>query len=173
MPSRRVVVMGVAGSGKTTIGRALARALDLPFVDADSLHSTANVAKMAAGHALDDRDREPWLEAVRDVLADSDTTRGVVVACSALRRSYRQVLRDAGGVVFVFLDLDPGTATERTEHRTGHFMGPMMVAGQFDTLERPDGELDVLTVDATEEVEAVVHHALLALGERVERSDGA
>jgi gluconokinase len=153
--------MGVAGSGKTTIGRAIARQLHLHFADADSLHSQANVAKMAAGHALDDRDREPWLEAVRDLLASSD---GVVVACSALKQRYRDVLRAAGDVVFVFLDLDPTTATERTEHRTGHFMGPMMVTGQFEALERPDDEADVLTIDATDDVELVVHHALLALG---------
>lgn len=158
---RRIVVMGVAGSGKTTIGRAIAREMGLPFADADSLHSNDNVAKMAAGQALDDRDREPWLEAVRDLLASSD---GIVVACSALKRRYRDVLRAAGGVVFVFLDLDPGTATVRTESRTGHFMGPMMVTGQFDTLERPDHEPDALTIDATDEVELVVHHALLALG---------
>ena len=170
MHSRRVVVMGVAGSGKTTVGRAVARVLGLPFVDADSLHPPANVAKMAAGHPLDDHDRGPWLAAVRDTLAASDA---VVVACSALRQRYRDVLRAAGGVVFVFLDLDPATATERTEQRTGHYMGPMMVAGQFDALERPDGEVDVLTIDATEEVDLVVHHVLLALDAPPAGSDGA
>ena len=153
--------MGVAGAGKTTVGRAMADALGLPFVDADGLHSPANVAKMAAGQALDDHDREPWLVAVRDTLAATDA---IVVACSALRHRYRDVLRAAGGVVFVFLDLDPTQATERIAQRSGHFMGPMMVAGQFDTLERPDGEVDVLTIDATSEVEVVVHHAVLALG---------
>lgn len=166
MRSRRIVVMGVAGSGKTTVGRAVAGVLGVPYVDADSLHSEANVAKMAAGHALDDRDREPWLEAVHDTLATSDAA---VVACSALRRRYRDVLRAAGGVVFVFLDLDPATATERTEQRTGHYMGPMMVAGQFDALERPDGEDDVLTIDATEEVDLVVHHVLVAVGAAARR----
>jgi gluconokinase len=157
---RRIVVMGVAGSGKTSVARAVATELGSEFVDADSLHSEANVAKMAAGHPLDDADRAPWLEAVRDVLAGSDD---IVVACSALRHRYREVLRTAGGVRFAYLDLDQDTATSRTIHRAGHFMGPIMVTSQFETLEPPLGEPDVVVVDATAPLDTVVRNTLLAL----------
>lgn len=153
----RIVVMGVAGSGKTTVGIALAERLAVAFVDADSLHPPVNVAKMAAGHPLDDTDRWPWLERVRDALRRDD---GVVIACSALKRRYRDLLREAGGVRFVFLDLDPSTAHDRAEQRTGHYMGAAMVASQFDALERPTDEPDVVIVDATAPVDRVVAAAL-------------
>jgi gluconokinase len=159
---RRIVVMGVAGSGKTTVARSVAAALGSEFVDADSLHSEASVAKMAAGLPLDDADRVPWLDAVRDVLAGCDD---IVVACSALRRRYRDVLRTAGGVRFVYLDLDQDTATSRTLHRAGHFMGPTMVASQFEALEPPFGERDVVVIDATASLDDVVPHTLRALDE--------
>lgn len=163
MSAPTVVVMGVAGSGKTTVGTALATALGVEFVDADSLHPAANVAKMAAGRPLDDTDRAPWLAAVAAVLDAAD---GVVVACSALKRRYRDVLRALPGVRFVFLDLDPSTARDRAERRADHFMGPAMVASQFDALERPDGEPDVVVVDATEPIESVVRAAVAQLQER-------
>ncbi|MCX6521442.1 MAG: gluconokinase [Actinobacteria bacterium] len=149
LPQRRprLVVMGVAGSGKTTVGRALATALDLGFVDADDLHPAANVALMAAGLPLDEADRAPWLVAVTEVLADDD---GLVLACSALRRSHRDVLRGAGPVEFVFLDVDLAEAVARAANRPDHFMGPAMIPSQFATLERPDAtEDDVMTVDAS------------------------
>ena len=143
----RLVVTGVAGSGKTTIGRALATALDLGFVDADDLHPAANVAKMAAGLPLDEADRAPWLRAVADVLTGDD---GLVLACSALRRSHRDVLRGAGPVEFVFLDVDFTEAVARAANRPDHFMGPAMVPSQFAALERPDAtEDDVMMVDAS------------------------
>jgi gluconokinase len=155
LPHRpRLVVMGVAGSGKTTIGRTLATALDLGLVDADDLHPPANVAKMAAGIPLDEVDRAPWLVAVADALAADD---GLVLACSALRRSHRDILRGAGPVQFVFLDVDLSEAVARAANRPDHFMGPAMLPSQFATLERPDAtEDDVVTVDATRPVSEVV-----------------
>jgi carbohydrate kinase (thermoresistant glucokinase family) len=157
----RVCVMGVAGSGKTTVGTLLAARLGVSFVDADSMHSAANVAKMAAGEALVDGDRWPWLARLRQQLRAGD---GAVVTCSALQRSYRDMLRHADGARFVFLDIDPGTARERADAREGHFMSAAMVAGQFDALERPDvDERDVLVVDATAPVDVLVERIVGAL----------
>ena len=154
--------MGVTGSGKTTIGERLAAQLEAQFVDGDSLHSDANVAKMEAGTPLDDDDRRPWLARVRDVLRRSDD---IVVACSSLKREYRDRLREAGDVRFVYLELDPATAEQRTSSRDDHFMRSEMVASQFDTLERPTAdERDVVTVDATADIDTVVHAALTAIG---------
>lgn len=142
-----MVVMGVAGSGKTTVGRQLADELAIDFVDGDDLHPPANVAKMSAGEPLDDDDRAPWLERVAEVLASDE--RGAMVACSALKWSYRQLLRDrcrAAGrpLRFVYLDVSPEVARQRVADRLGHFMGTQMVDSQFAALESPVGEPDVV-----------------------------
>jgi carbohydrate kinase (thermoresistant glucokinase family) len=143
----RIVVMGVAGSGKSTVGEVLADRIGARFLDADSVHPAANVAKMSAGEPLTDDDRWPWLRRLADELAGDDR---IVVACSALKRRYRDVLREPEGVRFVFLDVDRDTAHDRARHRIGHFMGAGMVASQFDALEPPgDDEGDVTVVDAT------------------------
>lgn len=139
----RIVVMGVAGSGKTTVGVPLAERLATEFVDGDDAHPAANVAKMRAGIPLTDDDRRPWLLTLRDRLGSSS----VVVACSALKRDHRDVLREAGQVRFVFLDVDEATAAGRVAGRAGHFMKESMVRSQFDTLERPSAdESDVVSV---------------------------
>jgi len=142
--SRPVVVMGVSGSGKTTVGAALADALELPFVDADSLHPPANVAKMAAGIPLDDADRAPWLDAVGAVLARGP----VVVACSALKRAYRDKLRSAApDLQLVFLDGSPTLLASRMTARPGHFMPTSLLDSQLATLERPGPDEHPLTAD--------------------------
>ncbi len=142
----RIVVMGVAGSGKSTVGEMLADRIGARFLDADSVHPAANVAKMSAGEPLTDDDRWPWLQRLADELAGDDR---IVIACSALKRRYRDVLRQPDGVRFVFLDVDRDTAHERARHRVGHFMGAGMVASQFDALEPPaEDEADVTVVDA-------------------------
>lgn len=133
-----VVVMGVSGSGKTTVGRQLARRLAVPFVDADDLHPPANRAKMAGGTPLTDDDRAPWLEAVGRAIAEADG--GAVVACSALRRRYREAILAGAGraVVFAHLSGDAGLLHDRMAARTDHFMPPALLRSQLDTLEPLD-----------------------------------
>ncbi|MFA9565760.1 MAG: gluconokinase, GntK/IdnK-type [Acidimicrobiales bacterium] len=140
----RVVIMGVAGCGKTTTGRRLAERMGAEFVEGDGLHPPTNVDKMASGVALTDADRRPWLAAVQRRLTEHGS---VVVSCSALKRSYRDQLREAGGVRFVFLDVSPELAVERTGRRRGHYAGPGLVESQFAVLERPaPDEDDVVTL---------------------------
>ncbi len=134
-----VVVMGVTGSGKSTVGAALATRLGVPFADADDFHPPANVAKMSAGVPLDDADREPWLRAIGEWLAARAGTGGVV-SCSALRRAYRDALREhAPDAYFVHLHGDRETVRRRVAGRAGHFMPTSLVESQFAALE-PLGE---------------------------------
>lgn len=153
-----VVVMGVSGSGKTTLGAALGRALHLEFVDGDDLHPPHNLAKMRSGRPLDDDDRRPWLEAVAAVLADdAGFAAGVVVACSSLRRAYRERLRRAAPVRFVFLDADRPLIEGRFAGRRDHVLPRELIASQFLALERPAAsEADVLTLDAAAPLESAV-----------------
>ncbi len=154
MAPSRVVVMGVAGSGKSTVAAELAARRNTRFVDADELHSTANVAKMAAGSPLNDDDRWPWLAAVCQAMRGEQQ---VVAACSALRRAYRDALRAAGDVGFVLLNVDRDEAVRRVAGRTGHFMGAAMVDSQFAAFEAStDEESDVVSVDANGETASVV-----------------
>jgi len=139
-----VVVMGVSGTGKTTIGRALAAALGWPFVEADELHPAANVAKMARGEPLDDADRAPWLDAVAARMRVLDDG---VVACSALRARYRDVLRVRDDVRFVLLEVPEAELQRRLAGRTGHFMPASLLPSQLATLERTD---DLLLVDGAQ-----------------------
>ena len=151
-----LVVMGVSGSGKSTVGAALARRLDVPFVDGDALHPEANVAKMAAGRPLDDDDRRPWLDAVGAWLAAHP--RGVVV-CSALRRSYRDVLREhCPSVGFVHLDGDPAVIARRLADRPGHFMPASLLGSQLETLEPLEPDEAGFDVDVDRSVDQVVDH---------------
>jgi gluconokinase len=145
-----VVIMGVSGAGKTTIGRALAAALGWPFVDADQLHPAANVAKMSRGEPLDDADRAPWLEAVAARMQKLDDG---VVACSALRAAYRQALRVRDDVRFVELEVPRAVLEERLAGRRGHFMPPSLLGSQLATLEEPT---DAVRVDGTQPVAAQV-----------------
>jgi gluconokinase len=130
-----VVVMGVTGCGKSTVGIALARRLGVPFADADDFHSQENVAKMAAGAPLDDADRGPWLHAIGVWLAEH-AEHGAVASCSALKRAYRDVLREhAPDAFFVHLHGDAETVRRRVAGRAGHFMPSSLVASQFAALE--------------------------------------
>ncbi len=168
MSARRtaIVVMGVAGSGKSTVGAVLARALGLPFVEGDALHGEANIAKMRAGEPLTDSDRAPWLAAIGGVLADEARfPRGVVVACSALKVRYRDTLRTrAGSTRFLFLDLPPALAATRVRQRHGHFMPAKLIPSQFAALEHPSqSETDVTRLDASAPVATLVECAVAAL----------
>ncbi|QAY59740.1 gluconokinase [Microbacterium protaetiae] len=137
-----IVVFGVSGSGKTTVGTGLADELGVPFIDADALHPASNVAKMASGTPLDDDDRRPWLARVGDELARARRAgTGLVMACSALKRDYRDLIRAAaGGVTFVHLDGEREVLARRTQKRSGHFMPPSLLDSQLATLEplQPD-----------------------------------
>lgn len=137
-PRPLVVVMGVSGSGKSAVGAALAQRLAVPFEDADDLHPRANIEKMAAGHALDDDDRYPWLIAIGEWLSAHDGAGGVV-GCSALKRPYRDLLRlRAPRAVFVHLSGSREVITRRQASRAGHFMPAALLSSQFDTLEPLD-----------------------------------
>lgn len=156
----RIVVAGIAGSGKTTVGQHLASQLGIPYVDGDSIHPPTNIAKMAAGTPLTDDDRWPWLAAIKAELCKDS---GVVISCSALKRTYRDLLRSPGGVRFVFLDISRDVAIERAAHRADHFMAPAMIDSQMTTLERPTpDETDVHLVSADETEDTVVAAALAA-----------
>lgn len=140
MPSPHIVVMGVSGAGKTTVARAIAERAGSPFLDADDLHPPTNRRKLGAGEPLGDDDRAPWLAAVRDRMRDrdhpADRGSGLVVACSALRRTYRDVLRDVGRpVFFVELGADPELIAARLAARRGHFASRRILASQLDDLE--------------------------------------
>ena len=149
-----VVLMGVCGSGKTTIGRALAASLGWPFHDADDFHPPTNVEKMAAGIALDDADRRPWLDRIVDELAYAGAGHGhVVLACSALRQKYRDRLAHAGNVRFVYLKGDATTIAGRLADRAHKYMPASLLPSQFATLEEP---VDALIVDIRADVTAQV-----------------
>jgi gluconokinase len=149
-----VILTGVAGAGKTTIGERLARDLGWTFYDADDVHPAANVEKMRRGESLDDADRAPWLAAIREIIrAALDHGDNAVVACSALKESYREMLRVAPEVVFVYLRADPALAETRMARRAGHFMPPTLAKTQFAALEEPQ---DALHVNAALPPEAIV-----------------
>ena len=162
-PTRIIVIMGVSGAGKTTVGRALASRLGWPFLEGDDFHPAANIERMAAGHPLSDADRAPWLAALRarieETLADGGSA---VIACSALKHAYRKALaRDDGDVVrFVQLDVPIEVLRERLEHRGGHFMPASLFESQLATLESSSSALHV---DGTLPVDRIVDEIVAAM----------
>ncbi|MFC3495410.1 gluconokinase [Glycomyces rhizosphaerae] len=146
-----LVVMGVAGSGKSTVARLLADRLGRPMAEADDFHPEANIAKMRSGTPLTDADREPWLLSLRDWISAHDAEgRGTVVTCSALKRTYRDLLRGATAQVrFVHLSGTPEVIGERLSARSGHFMPPSLLDSQFADLEPLGDDEDGITVDVT------------------------
>ncbi len=158
-----LVIMGVSGSGKTTVGALLAGRLGWPYAEADAFHSEANVAKMAAGHPLNDEDRWPWLAAIAAWL-DERIARGEtgVVSCSALKRRYRDVLRRPE-VQFIYLDGSPELIAHRLAARHGHFFRAEMLASQFADLEPPTPD-EAITVPIDGSPADIVDAIMLALG---------
>ncbi|GIJ44914.1 gluconokinase [Virgisporangium aliadipatigenens] len=157
-----MVVMGVAGSGKTTIGRLLAERLGVPYAEADDFHPAANVDKMTAGVPLDDADRAPWLDAIAEWIG-GQRDKGGVVTCSALRHPYRERLRRADADLwFLHLDVPKDVIAERMAKREGHFMPPSLIDSQFAALEPlHEGEAGA-KVDATRAPERIVEDVLRA-----------
>jgi len=160
-----VVIMGVSGSGKTTIGQLLAERLGCGYSDADVFHPAANIEKMARGVPLEDADREPWLRSMRTAIeASLATGRTHVFSCSALRGRYRAMLARPGeDVVFVHLDVSYGTVMRRLAHRKGHFFDPRLARSQFDALEVPRC---AIVVDAERAPEEIVDQILAGLARR-------
>jgi gluconokinase len=165
-----LVVMGVSGSGKSTVGAALARRLGVPFADGDDFHPPANRAKMSAGVALDDGDRHPWLDAVGQWLAAHPD--GGVMACSALTRKYRDRLRRAAfSVRFVHLAGSREVIAHRQSGRVGHFMPASLLASQFATLEPLQPDEPGVVVDVSQGVDALVEelrHSLAGINQPLE-----
>ncbi|HMH58322.1 MAG TPA: gluconokinase [Galbitalea sp.] len=161
-----LVIMGVSGSGKSTVGGLLAERLGWVFEEGDSLHPASNVEKMAAGIPLTDEDRWPWLAKIADWIDNRlDTGENGIVTCSALKRSYRNVLNRRGsGVEFVYLAVGIAELTERVEHREGHFMPPSLLDSQLSTLEVPTGSEPAIQVDAGPDARLVVDRILRDLG---------
>jgi len=157
-----LIVMGVTGAGKTTVGRLLALELKWEFADADDFHPAANVEKMRRGIALLDEDREPWLERLRVAIERwIGEEKNVVLACSALKRSYRQRLDVGSEVRFVYLKGSPKLIAERLRARAGHFAGEAILAGQFADLEEPK---DAVTVEIGPVAEQIVSEIRERLG---------
>jgi gluconokinase len=157
-----VIVMGTTGSGKTTIGSLLAKRLGWEFVDADDFHPPSNVEKMKHGIPLTDADREPWLKALHDKIVEwTAEKRSVVLACSALKQSYRDELRASSDVKFVYLKGSYQLFSERVLARRGHFAKQDLLASQFATLEEPT---DAIIVDAAPSPEQIVSEVRKKLG---------
>ena len=149
-----IAVIGVSGSGKTTIGTLLADAMNCPFLEGDSLHSKENIDKMSHGIPLTDADRAPWLDAIHARILDHfERGQDLVVACSALKQRYRTVLAEGVPIVWVYLKGSVELIRGRLRHRSSHFMKADMLAGQYDTLEEP---IDALVVDVSAPPVAIV-----------------
>jgi gluconokinase len=157
-----IVIMGVSGSGKTTVGRELAAALRWDFSDADEFHSPANLEKMKSGIPLTDQDREPWLQSIRDAIERWKCDEpGHVLACSALKKRYREVLgRNDPDVRFVYLHGGFELISERLKSRKSHFFNPALLRSQFEALEDPE---DALVVDVSKEPKEIVSQILTAV----------
>jgi gluconokinase len=149
-----VIIMGATGAGKTTIGTMLAAQLKWEFADADTFHPPANIEKMSRGIPLNDADRAPWLAAMRKAILEWIAAgKSVVLACSALKRAYREELRPSSEVKIIYLKGNYDLFAERIHRRHGHFAGEGILAGQFADLEEPE---DAITIDAAKSPEEIV-----------------
>ena len=167
MDTWQVVVMGVSGCGKSTVGALLAQQLGADFIEGDSLHPPSNVAKMAAGTPLTDADREGWLQTIAARLGAAHTAeRNLVVSCSALKRAYRDTLRaSAPDLRFVYLQGDFELLAERVAARSGHYMPASLLASQFAALEPPASDEHPITLDCRLDPDALAAQAYSALME--------
>lgn len=165
-----IVVMGVSGSGKSTVGAALAQRLRVPFADADDFHPPANIAKMSAGHALDDDDRHPWLESIGQWLARHPD--GGVMSCSALKRAYRdQLRRHCPDIEFLHLVGSVDTIGRRQASRPGHFMPAALLESQFQTLEPLESDERGLAIEVDQSIDAIVEKYVSTTGSATAEED--
>jgi len=157
--------MGVSASGKSTIGQLLATEIKAKFIDGDDLHPKKNVLKMISGEALNDEDRKPWLERISDAMFSIEQkNEHCVIVCSALKKRYRDQLReDNEKLIFIYLDGTLETVLTRINQRTGHFMKSALLDSQFDILEPPIGESNVVAINIDQDVNSIVEQALSAL----------
>jgi gluconokinase len=156
--AQAIILMGVSGSGKTTIGQSLSRSLGWPFYDADDFHPPANVERMRRGIALTDEERQPWLAALARLIEETlGAEQSLVLACSALKAAYREALMPRGAnaddVRFVYLRVPAEVAAARISNRRGHFMPASLVPSQFAALEEP---ADATVINATQSPDAIV-----------------
>ena len=167
MDRLNIVLMGVTGCGKTTVGKYLAKALSYPFYDADDLHSRTNVEKMSRGEPLTDTDRVDWLKRLR-ALIETNEAEGerIVLACSALKNAYRKTLTTRESPLFVLLEVSQETAKARLRRRTNHYMPSSLVESQFNALEKP---IEAISVNAEQPLDHVKNITLnlvkVAIGE--------
>jgi gluconokinase len=166
MAGQSIILMGVSGSGKSTIGAELAHSIQAKFIDGDDLHPRANIIKMGSGQPLNDDDRQPWLERLGDAafsLKHKNET-GIIV-CSALKRRYRDALRNGNeGMIFIYLKGSYDTILQRMQARAGHFMPTALLQSQFDALEEPGSdEADVIAINIDHSIDGVVERCIAAL----------
>ena len=155
------IVMGVSGSGKSTVGKMLAERLGLPFYDADDFHPPSNVEKMSSGQPLHDADRKPWLLALANHVRDWNNTNGAVLACSALKQSYRDLLKSKSpDVHFIYFRGSRRLILQRMKNRSNHYMPPKLLDSQFDTLEEPAKAIIVPIDQSPEAIVNQVHKAM-------------
>jgi gluconokinase len=167
---RAIIVMGVSGAGKSSVAELLAQSLNCRFMEGDSLHPKSNVDKMAQGTPLTDEDRWPWLDVIGQKIAEAvERSEDIVVTCSALKVVYRERLRSAAGgkLIFVFLKGSNELLTRRMGERKGHFMPTSLLQSQLATLESPEGEEGVVTVDIDATVEQIVADAVEGLKDTI------
>ncbi|ERK06440.1 Gluconokinase [Serratia fonticola AU-P3(3)] len=166
MAGKSIILMGVSGSGKSTIGAAVAREIKAKFIDGDDLHPRANIQKMASGQPLNDEDRAPWLQRLNDAAYSlNHKNESGIIVCSALKRRYRDLLRqDNDNMVFIYLKGSFETILARLQARSGHFMPTELLKSQFEALEEPEiDEKDVICVDIDTDVEGVIGRCVAAL----------
>lgn len=160
-----LIILGVSGSGKTTVARGLAQHYGYAFLDADDFHSAEAKAQMASGIPLTDAQREPWVAALVHALQTNEQQgRSSVLAFSGLRAAHRQTLRESGVPMrFVFLQAEPAQVAARLEHRNGHFMPANLLASQYEALQLPTGEADVIPIDADAPVAQVLANVIASM----------
>jgi gluconokinase len=160
MKASAIVIMGVSGCGKSTVGQAMSKETGIPFFDADDYHPQENIDKMSVGIPLTDTDRMPWLDILGSLIKEQQNIDGIILACSALKKSYRNILNLSGTVKFIYLDVSKEELIRRLDSRKGHYMPVSLLDSQMNTLELSD---EVIQVDGNLPINQLLKHILTAL----------